>query len=202
MIINCSEESIIKISSALKNDENVCIPTDTVYGLVAKSTSEKAVQNIFELKKRSYKSPLAMLCKDINQAKKYIISSELFEKLSHFWPGAMTLICKQNPNNNFKLATSELSTIGIRIPNSEIVSKIIDLINEPIFATSVNISGNKPLKNPIEMDILFENKILIMDSNSILNKTEPSTIINISENKIKFLRIGNLKEKDILSIIS
>lgn len=202
MIINHSEESIIKISSALRNDENVCIPTDTVYGIVAKSTSEKAIKNIFTLKKRSYNSPLAMLCKDINQAKKYIIDSELFEKLSHFWPGAMTLICKQNHNNNFELATSGLSTIGIRIPNSEIVLKIIDLINEPIFATSVNISGNEPIKNPIDMNILFENKILIMNCDNIQSNTKPSTIIDISENKIKFLRIGNLKEKDILSIIS
>lgn len=202
MIIDYSKESIIKISSALTNDCNACIPTDTVYGLVARASSDKAIRNIFELKKRSLKSPLAMLCASIDQAKKYITTSELFEKLSILWPGALTLICKQNPDNKFQMATSGLGTIGVRIPNSETVSQIIELTGEPIFATSVNISGNKPIQDPNEMNSLFENKILILKSNLQQQTPIPSTVIDISENNIKILRVGAVKEKDIQAIIS
>lgn len=202
MIIDYSKESIIKISSALTNDCNACIPTDTVYGLVARASSDKAIQNIFELKKRNLKSPLAMLCASIDQAKKYIITSELFEKLSILWPGALTLICRQNLDNKFKLATSGLGTIGVRIPNSETVSQIIELTGEPIFATSVNISGNKPIQDPNEMNSLFENKILILKSNLPQQNHTPSTVIDISENNIKILRVGAVKENDIQAIIS
>ena len=201
MIIDYSEESILQISFALKNHQNVCIPTDTVYGLIAASSSEKAVRNIFKLKKRSFKSPLAMLCKDINQAKKYIIHSDLFEKLSVFWPGALTLICKQNPSNNFKTATSGLDTIGIRVPKSEIIHKIIDIIQEPIFATSVNISGTKPIQNPIEMDSLFGNKILILRYLNEQNNQIPSTIIDISNKTPFILRDGLLTKDNINNIV-
>ena len=69
------------------------VPTDTVYGLIADATNEKAIEKIFVIKKRDIRKPLGIFVRDRDMLKEYILADEnLLDKLFSIWPGALTAI--------------------------------------------------------------------------------------------------------------
>jgi len=76
--------------------------TETVYGLGANATNCDAVLAIYATKQRPRFNPLIVHCADLAMAKKVAQFSPLAEKLSAFWPGAMTLV-RLSPTPGFAI---------------------------------------------------------------------------------------------------
>ena len=119
----------------------VAFPTETVYGLGANALDEDAVKKIFIAKGRPQDNPLIVhvSSKNISDLVKEVptIAKEL---INRFWPGPLTIILEKKsiiPN----VTSASLDTIGIRMPNSEIALKLIEVAGRPIAAPSANISG-------------------------------------------------------------
>lgn len=119
----------------------VAFPTETVYGLGADALNPEAVRKIFIAKGRPQDNPLIVhvSSKNITDLVKEV--PEIAQKLiNKFWPGALTIIL--NKKDIIPDETSAgLQTVGIRMPNSEIALKLIELAGKPIAAPSANISG-------------------------------------------------------------
>lgn len=137
------DENQIDIAVELiKRGEVVGIPTETVYGLGADASNEKAVRKIFQAKGRPADNPLIVHLADFSDAEKYTscippLACRLAEK---FCPGALTIVLPKN--ERIPLVTSGgLDTVGIRIPSHPVMHKIIKLSGRPISAPSANISG-------------------------------------------------------------
>ena len=127
----------------------VAFPTETVYGLGANALNEESVKKIFIAKGRPQDNPLIVhvSSKDISSLVKEVppIAQKLIDK---FWPGPLTVILEKKdiiPN----VTSANLNTIGIRMPNSEIALKLIELAERPIAAPSANISG-RPSPTEVE----------------------------------------------------
>ena len=131
-----------KIIEELRNDGVIAFPTDTVWGLGADPTNEKAVKKIYDLKKRDGKKPLILMASKFEYLKPFIeklfdIERETFEKYS---PGALTLITKKSKLTP-DFVTSGLDTVGIRIPNHPVFASIADCSPCKVLATtSANLS--------------------------------------------------------------
>lgn len=143
MIKNASEDEkeIQEAAEIIKNGGTVVFPTETVYGLGADGLNSEAVKKIFEAKGRPQDNPLIIhvSSKDLNLYAEEVpqIANKLVEK---FWPGPLTIILKKKdivPNET----SASLDSIGIRMPNNEIVLKLIELSETTIAAPSANISG-------------------------------------------------------------
>lgn len=209
MILDYSDESCDIVVEKLKNDENAFVPTDTIFGIIASIKSQPAVENIFKLKKRDRNSKLQILCADFEMARNLIDINNLemvkiFEKLAlNFWPGALTIIVNKNPSVElFDSFVSDDVKIGIRVPNENIVLKIIRKLKSPICATSANISGEPHINSADLIDQKFheENFAIIKSNRENLNIA--STIVDISNpQKISFLRVGSIKEEEIMQLI-
>jgi L-threonylcarbamoyladenylate synthase len=190
------------IKSIKKGKIMVC-PTDTIYGLVADARNEKTVKKIFKMKKRKKQKPLPIFVKDVKMAKRLALinkEQELF--LRNIWPGEITVILKKKKSYKIpKIIFDRKKTIGLRIPKYNLIGVLLKELNRPLTGTSANISG-KPGSNKIK-DILNqfkEQKIkpdLIIDAGN-LKKSKPSTIIDLTGSKPKFLRIGQLSKKVLL----
>ena len=77
----------------IKDNDVIIFPTDTVYGIGCKMTDEKAIERIYDIKKRDTNKRLAVLISSLNQIKDYIeITDTLLKIESNFWPGALTVI--------------------------------------------------------------------------------------------------------------
>ena len=143
MIKNASEDEkeIQEAAEIIKNGGTVVFPTETVYGLGADGLNSEAVKKIFEAKGRPQDNPLIIhvSSKDLNLYAEEVpqIANKLVEK---FWPGPLTIILKKKdivPNET----SASLDSIGIRMPNNEIVLKLIELSETTIAAPSANING-------------------------------------------------------------
>lgn len=184
--------------SAIKNNELVIFPTETVYGLGANALNNDAVNKIFIAKGRPSNNPLIVHLASKDDILKYaIISNSTEQKLiDNFMPGPFTLILKKKdciPLN----VTGGLDTVGIRIPSCDIAIKFLKESNLPIAAPSANLSS-KPSGTLVE-DIYLEfcEKVpYIIDGGNTSIGLE-STVVKVIDNIPTILRPGFITKEDI-----
>lgn len=190
--INKDIKFIEEAARVIKSGGIVAFPTETVYGLGANALEEEAVRKIFIAKGRPQDNPLIVhVCsKDISNLVKKVpkVAQELINK---FWPGPLTIILEKKdiiPN----MTSADLDTIGIRMPNSEIALKLIELSDRPIAAPSANISG-RPSPTEVErcIDDLDGRVDYIIGGESSDIGVE-STIIDCTVNPPLILRPGGI----------
>ena len=117
IISNPTQGEIKKAAKALKDGHLVAFPTETVYGLGANATNEKAVSRIYSVKGRPTDHPLIVHVSSINQLDKWAIDiPEYAIKLAkEFWPGPMTLILRKSSLAK-DFITGGQNNVGIRVP--------------------------------------------------------------------------------------
>ena len=181
----------------LSNGEILAIPSETVYGLGADATSDSAISRIYKLKKRPHINPLILHVSNIKMVEQFAETNTLFYSLSkYFWPGPLTVILNQKKNNEIsKLATSNLSSVAVRLPDNKIFQNIIEKFNNPIAAPSANISGNISPTNPYHVYEDFGEEIKLIIDGGQSEKGVESTVIDIRSNDIIILRHGPITQK-------
>ena len=181
----------------LSNGELLAIPSETVYGLGADATSDSAISKIYKLKKRPHINPLILHVSNIKMVEQFTETNPLFYLLSnYFWPGPLTMILNQKKNNNIsELATSNLSSVAVRLPDNKIFQNIIEKFNNPIAAPSANISGHISPTNPYHVYEDFGEKIKLIIDGGQSEKGVESTVIDIRSNDIIILRHGPITQK-------
>jgi L-threonylcarbamoyladenylate synthase len=126
IISNPSQVEIKKAAQALKDGQLVAFPTETVYGLGADATNEKAVSRVYSVKGRPTGHTLIVHISSINRLDKWAVNiPEYALKLANeFWPGPMTLILKRSHlAQNF--VTGGQDNVGIRIPLNLVAHEVI-----------------------------------------------------------------------------
>ena len=181
----------------LTNGELLAIPSETVYGLGADATSDSAISKIYKLKKRPHINPLILHVSNIKMVEQFTETNPLFYLLSnYFWPGPLTMILNQKKNNNIsELATSNLSSVAVRLPDNKIFQNIIEKFNNPIAAPSANISGHISPTNPYHVYEDFGDEIKLIIDGGQSEKGVESTVIDIRSNDIIILRHGPITQK-------
>jgi L-threonylcarbamoyladenylate synthase len=126
IISNCTQDVIEKAAKALTNGHLVAFPTETVYGLGADATNEKAVSRIYSVKGRPADHPLIVHISSINQLGKWAIDIQEYAiKLARdFWPGPMTLILKRSELAKDYI-TGGQSNVGLRVPAQPIALALL-----------------------------------------------------------------------------
>lgn len=179
------------ITKVLQKEGIFAYPTDTFYGLGASCFSEKAVQKIYSLKKRKPSKPLSVLVSDKAMVEKIAVEiPPLFWKLAdEFWPGPLTLVLKASSGLPIPLLGPR-DSIGIRLPAIRWLRKLVNEAAFPVTATSANITGEKEIKNPLEIIDLFYGKIDLIVNGGDTRGILPSTVIDLTSRKPQILREG------------
>jgi len=179
-------DDILKISiESLKKGEIIVCPTDTVYGLICDALNKKAVEKIFKVKKRETSKPLGIFVKDIKNAKKFAFIDK--NKEGFLKDNKVTAILRAKKETLSELVYKD-GTIGMRIPNYEILNLILEKFGKPVAQTSANISG-KFATTKID-DILGQfamEDVIIIDAGD-LPESKPSQIVDLTKNNIKIIR--------------
>lgn len=146
IISNPTHDEIKKAAKALIDGHLVAFPTETVYGLGADATNEKAVSRVYSVKGRPTDHPLIVHISSINQLDKWAIEiPEYAIKLAkEFWPGPMTLILKRSELAK-DFITGSQENVGVRVPahpmSLELLSEFEKLGGSGIAAPSANRFG-------------------------------------------------------------
>jgi len=192
-IIKPSSSAAAVAATLLKKGGVVICPTDTVYGFLADASNKKAVEKIYNIKKRPKSKPLSLFVKDFKMASEIAVIDEKQAKiLKKFWPGKYTFILKRKQMDVGRLSIYGVKkeTIAIRIPNHPFLKKLLKKVNRPLVQTSVNISTQEPLNNREAILATFEKSKLvglIIDDGNTRN-AQPSKIVDLTARNLTRIR--------------
>jgi len=149
----------------IKSGDLVIYPTETVYGLAADASSDKATAKVFQAKSRPMEKPISIAVDSLSMAYRVGKLSPQEEKIIRkFLPGPLTVLVKSRPVIS-SLLSAGTEKIGIRIPDHPVALKLIKAVGGPITSTSANISGSQPPENVEEaLDQLGESAKLALDA--------------------------------------
>ena len=182
-----------KILEVLNNGELVILPTDTVYGIHADATSFDAIRKVDEAKHSN--KPHLMLVSSISMLEEYTKEiNDLQRKIiDKYWPNTLTILFKKNDKISDEL-TKGSEYVGIRMPNNEFLLNLINEFNKPLLSTSANITNMDVITNTSLIEEELKNKISYIYDIGTLGTTA-STLIKVENNKIIFLREGDLSKQ-------
>jgi L-threonylcarbamoyladenylate synthase len=208
IISNPTRDEIKMAAKALKDGHLVAFPTETVYGLGADATNEKAVSRIYSVKSRPTDHPLIVHISSINQLYKWAVDiPEYAIKLAkEFWPGPMTLILKRS-NLAKDFITGGQGNVGVRVPTNPIalalLSEFEKLTGFGIAAPSANrfggVSSTTAEAVEDELAMFLGKKDLILNGGQSLIGVE-SSIVDCTANTPAILRPGAVTANMVNSI--
>lgn len=196
-----------KIVATLSKGKIVILPTETVYTFAVDATNKKAIKNVYKIKGRNYDKPLHVVVHSLLAASNYAqITSQATMLAATFLPGPLTLVLKKKKSSLPDLLTSDLPTVGVRIPNLILNNIVSKKFGKPYTTTSANISGGpNPYSIKEVLGQLDEDKrlmiSLVVDVGS-LPKREPSTLIDLTSKPYKVLRKGPITKLQMEKVLN
>ncbi|MGL4832119.1 MAG: L-threonylcarbamoyladenylate synthase [Propionibacteriaceae bacterium] len=158
----------------------IVLPTDTVYGIGADPYSAQAVERLFTAKKRPHDKPIPVLAADVDVLDDLgtEVPTAARDLAAAFWPGALTLIVRRNPDTVMHLGDSD-GTIALRVPDHDIARSVLRRTG-PLAVTSANVSGKPSSTSCAEaLSQLGDGAVVYLDAGETPGEI-PSTIIDFA----------------------
>lgn len=176
----------------------IAFPTESFYGLAVNAMDEKAVRNLFTIKKRDLDRPILILIPSVNSLERYVsevpdIASEL---IGNFWPGGLTIVFKANKRVP-ALLTSGSNKIGLRLSSHPIATGLAKSIDSAITGTSANLSGQSPCVNAEQIFKSLGDKVDLILDNGVTAGGKGSTVLDITTNPACILREGMIGREEL-----
>ena len=198
-----SAKDISKAADLLLGGELVAFPTETVYGLGALATDDKAVARIYAAKGRPQFNPLISHVTDVEAAFALgEFSADALKLAARFWPGPLTLVVPRWSTCNVSLlASAGLPSLAIRVPQHPIALELLRAVGKPVVAPSANPSGRiSPTTAQHVRDGLGAKVSMVLDGGSCAVGVE-STVVGFFDGKATLLRPGGLARDVIESAL-
>lgn len=181
----------------------MAFPTETVYGLGADATDDRAVARIFEVKGRPSFNPLIVHFERLEAAAREVeINAQAETLAAAFWPGPLTLVLPRRPDSRISLLCSAgLPSLAVRVPRHEIGRNLIGATQRPLAAPSANASGKiSPTSAAHVAASLGEKVPLILDGGDCQVGLE-STVIDLSGPRPVILRPGGITRAQLEAVL-
>lgn len=189
---NPNEAAIKKVVDVLRNGGIIIYPTDTVYGLGCDITNTKALERVAKLKGiKLEKANLSFICYDLSHISDYVkqIDTATFKLLKRTLPGPYTFILPGN--NDLPKVFKNKKTVGIRVPDNNIIRAIVNELGNPIISTSIH-DEDEVLEYSTDPELIFEKWQNVVDLviDGGYGDNTPSTVIDLSGYEPVVIREG------------
>lgn len=190
---NPNPKEIRLVVDILKKGGIIVYPTDTVYGLGCDITNAKAVEKVSRYKGvKVEKSNFSFICSDLSQLAEFSkpLSNPVFKILKHYLPGPFTFILNANSNVP-KYFKGKKKTVGVRIPDNQIILEIVRELGNPIMSTSIH-DDDEILEYSTDPELIHEkfNEIADLIIDGGYGQNVPSTIVDCTEEVPFIIRQG------------
>lgn len=168
----------------------VGLPTDTVYGVAADATNQRAVQGLYMAKDRDPKKPIPVLVDSVKMFRQLVqdVPDEVDEVIDRFWPGALTIVARRRTGTLESAVVGE--TIGIRMPDNMITLSVISMLARPLATTSANISGTSPANTASDVARQIGEYVDLIIDGGASPGGSVSTVLDVVEKPFRILREG------------
>ena len=174
------------IKNILENNEIIILNTDTIYGFVANPYSKVAIDRVYKIKNRNRNKPLALIASSFAMLEKFIIVEPILQEILRNIDFSLTVIGKKKNDSLAQEINLNDNSLAIRITKNEELKKLIDFLEYPLLATSVNVAGESALLE----DGAIKNKFshIPIFNLGIKSNNQESPIVTIENGAIKILR--------------
>lgn len=178
----------------------VVIATDTLYGLAANIHCAHAVGRVLAIKGREVGRGVPVLARDTAQVAEISVFTDNAKLLGDvFWPGGLTMVLPTVGSVDRRLQGAG-STVGIRVPDSEIVRHIIDVVGAPLTGTSANLAGEPPPATArAAADMLGDAVDYVLDT--AVGTAVASTIIDLGQKPPVVIREGVITMAELRALV-
>ena len=202
-ILAPDDRAIQEAAGILKSGGLVAFPTETVYGLGAIATNDRAVSRIFTAKKRPLHNPLICHVLDRTAASPLVVWNEAASALAErFWPGPLTLVVTREPSAPLSpLVTAGLPTVAVRAPAAPTARRLLAETLLPLAAPSANRSGRvSPTTAQHVAEGLDDLVDLVLDGGPCTVGVE-STVVDVSGEVPVLLRPGGIARAELEAVV-
>jgi tRNA threonylcarbamoyl adenosine modification protein (Sua5/YciO/YrdC/YwlC family) len=190
---NPNQKHIRQVADLLENGAIIIYPTDTVYAMGCDVKASKSIEKIARFKGLNPKNPdLSLIFHDMSQLSEYTIirDNNIFKLLKRNLPGPFTFIVQAN-NQIPKLFKNKKKTVGIRIPDNNIVLELVKELGRPIVTTSIH-DPDEIIEYTTDPELIHEKYSDFADAvlDGGFGNNEASTIVDCTGDEIEIVRQG------------
>jgi tRNA threonylcarbamoyl adenosine modification protein (Sua5/YciO/YrdC/YwlC family) len=189
---NNAQELIDYVVRVLEKGGVIIYPTDTMYAMGCSIQSQQAVNRICEIKQtKPTKNRFSFICADLSSISNFAkVSDFAFKTLKRYLPGPYTFVLPASSKVPSVLVQGK-KTVGIRIPDSEIVLEIVRQLGHPLLTTTL-LQTDLAVEEYTDPSLIFdryENQVdLVLDGG--FGGYLPSSVIEINEDEFAVIREG------------
>ena len=165
--------------------EIAVMPTDTVYGVVARAVDPEAVARLYQLKRRENK-PGTLIAASVEQLVQLGIERQYVTQVQRFWPGPVSIIIPCGPRLEY--IHQGKASLAVRIPSDKAVIAVLEKTG-PLVTSSANQPGEPPATTVAEAIAYFGNDVTWYEDGGVVNG-EPSTVVRVEDGAIVVIRQG------------
>jgi L-threonylcarbamoyladenylate synthase len=193
----------VRAAALLRAGQLVAFPTETVYGLGADATNERAVADIFAAKGRPRFNPLIVHVTDLAEAEtlaRFNASARL--AAARFWPGPLTLVLPRRSRCGVSLlASAGLDTLAVRVPAHPDAQALLRETGRPVAAPSANRSGRvSPTTAAHVAEELGDRVAMILEGGRTVGGLE-STVLDLTGEAPALLRPGGITLEQLADLL-
>lgn len=183
-------EGLAAAAAAVGEGKLIVFPTDTVYGVGADAFSSAAVAGLLAAKGRGRDMPVPVLIGSqrtldgiaarVPDAARALVAA--------FWPGALTLICHQQPSLNWDLGDAR-GTVAVRMPEHPVAIELLQATG-PLAVSSANVSGRPPATDVAEAEFQLGELVEVYLDGGPTEDSVPSSIVDVTGEFPRLVRVG------------
>ena len=196
-----STEALDRAVAAIRSGRVVAVPTDALYTLIADPFSLPAVRKIYQAKGRENHRALPLLVRDALMVEDLArdISTRFALLARKFWPGPLTMILPAAPRVPLR-ATGNTGRLAVRQARCILTDELIARLNQPVVATSANMSGRPTCRSGIEVFGIMDGRVdLVLDGGHC--DGVGATTVDITEPEWRLIKEGAITGKDIAACL-
>ena len=167
------------------------VPTDSSYALVCRLDDKTAAENMRRIRQVDDKHHLTLLCKDLSELARFArVDNRQYRLLKLGTPGTYTFILEATKEVPRRLSHPSRRTIGLRVPEHQVLQELLALFGEPLLATTLIPPGEtEPMNDAGEIRERFQKTLqAVVDAGACA--MAPTTVIDLSGDAPLLLRQG------------
>jgi len=188
---NPNQREIDKIIKILQDGGLIIYPTDTVYAMGCDALNVRAVERICRIKGiNPQRSNLSIICNDLSNISEYAkVDNTTFKLMKKNLPGPFTFIL--NTTSTLPKIYKNRKTVGVRIPDNNIIREIVHYLGNPVMTTSIK-DDDEVIEYTTDPELIFEKYGEVIDIviDGGYGGMEGSTIVDCTSSDYEILRQG------------
>jgi tRNA threonylcarbamoyl adenosine modification protein (Sua5/YciO/YrdC/YwlC family) len=187
--VNPQPRLIDKAVTVLQDGGVVIYPTDTFYGIGCDIFNKKAIERVYQLKKRPKDKPFSFICASLTDISQYAqVGNYAYKTMKRLLPGPYTFLL-EGSRLVPKIMLTKRQVVGIRVPDNQIAMAIVGKLGHPIVSTSVTTPEGEVLTDPELIQERMGNEVdMVIDAGPL--GFEPSSVVSLIGDVPEVVRKG------------